>query len=123
MAATTAIALMPREQDELIRDTVDQHGNRLYGFIRNRVNDIEDAEDILQDVYQEFTSPYASGPIEQVAAWLFRVARNKIIDRYRKKGTERLDDMQRGDEEEELFLLVSSQTMQVLMHGSTTRCS
>jgi RNA polymerase sigma factor (sigma-70 family) len=72
------------------------------------VSDLEDAEDILQDVYYELTeTSRLSVPIGQVASWLFRVARNKIIDRYRKKKTERLDDMKLPGQqvEDEHYLL------------------
>jgi RNA polymerase sigma factor (sigma-70 family) len=60
--------------------------SRLGSFIRRRVRDPSDAEDILQDVLQEFVEAYRlPEPIEQVSSWLFRVARNRIIDRFRKK--------------------------------------
>ena len=85
---------MVEEQNDSIKGTVAEHGNRLFSFIRNRVSDLEDARDILQDVYYEFTeTSRIDVPIEQAASWLYRVARNKIIDKYRKKKTERLDDI------------------------------
>src|SRR4051812_41003671 len=59
---------------------------RLLSFIRKRVPEAEDAEDILQDVFYQLLEHFdVLKPIEQVTAWLFRVARNKIIDRYRKR--------------------------------------
>lgn len=59
---------------------------RLAAFIRRRVADAADAEDILQDVFQEFVqATRLPEPIEQVGAWLFRVARNRIVDRFRKR--------------------------------------
>ena len=108
MAVETGLTLMTASQDEFITDAVSQHSNRLLGFIRNRVNDATEAEDILQDVFTELTSvTRMQQPVEQVAAWLFRVARNKIIDRYRKKSTVQLDDqpaVKRDDDEEAYFL-------------------
>lgn len=74
------------EQDHQISETVAREQSRLRNFIRRRVNDESDAEDILQDVFSELVEAYRlMQPIEQVGAWLFRVARNRIIDRFRKK--------------------------------------
>ncbi len=73
---------------------------RLFDFIRRRVGTDEDAEDILQDVfYQLAANDDVAGPIEQITSWLFTVARNKIIDWYRKKKPDAMpvgdaDDMQ-----------------------------
>ena len=106
MADAHSIALMAKTQDEFVRNAVDEHGNRLFGFIRNRVNDVSDAEDILQDVWYELTeTSRLDVPVEQVAAWLFRVARNKIIDKYRKKSTVLLDDTYDSDDEDAPRLL------------------
>ena len=66
--------------------TVRSEQNRLLNFIRKRVRTEEDAEDILQDVFFQLAANYSvTEPIEQITAWLFTVARNKIIDWYRKK--------------------------------------
>lgn len=75
-----------RERNAHIADTVRRERARLGAFIRQRVADAGEAEDILQDVFQEFVQAWAlPQPIEQAGAWLFRVARNRIIDRWRKK--------------------------------------
>src|SRR5436190_16097247 len=77
---------MTVEQDQRIAETVAREQGRLRSFIRRRVSDREDAEDILQDVFSELVEAYRLvKPIEQVGAWLFRVARNRIIDRFRMK--------------------------------------
>jgi RNA polymerase sigma factor (sigma-70 family) len=77
------------EQDRRIAETVEREQDRLRRFIRSRVDDRWDAEDILQDVFSELVEAYRLvHPIEQAGAWLFRVARNRIIDRFRKKGPE-----------------------------------
>lgn len=77
---------MTTEQDRRISDAVKDQGARLRNFIRKRVADEADAEDILQDVFYEFVQAYRlMKPIEQAGAWLFRVARNRIIDLYRKR--------------------------------------
>ena len=75
-----------------ISSVISQFGKRLFGFIRQRVNNEADAEDILQDVWYQLTATVDAEPIEQVSSWLFTVARNKIIDRYRKKKPESLED-------------------------------
>ena len=78
-------------QDERISETVEREQTRLRNFIRRRVPDREDAEDILQDVFYELVAAYRlMEPIEQVGAWLFQIARNRIVDRFRKKKPEAL---------------------------------
>ena len=84
-----------------ISTVVKQFGKRLLGFIRQRVSNEEDAEDILQDVWYQFTQTVDTEPIEQVSSWLFTVARNKITDRHRKKKADSLDDLLRTDEDGE----------------------
>ena len=74
------------EQDQRLTDTIGREQGRLRNFIRRRVDDEADAEDILQDVFYELVEAYRlMKPVEQVGAWLYRVARNRIIDRFRKK--------------------------------------
>ncbi len=78
-------------QNEQISETVEREQTRLRNFIRRRVPDEGDAEDILQDVFYELVAAYRlMEPIEQVGAWLFQVARNRIIDLFRKKKPEPL---------------------------------
>ncbi|HEV3249802.1 MAG TPA: sigma-70 family RNA polymerase sigma factor [Puia sp.] len=88
-----------------ISSVISQFGKRLAGFIRSRVSSEADAEDILQDVWYQLTATVDTEPIEQVNSWLFRVARNKIIDSYRKKKPDSLDDAFFGEEEEGDFSL------------------
>ncbi len=86
MEEATTIEWMTTEQDRRISAAVRQERVRLRNFIRRRVADEADAEDILQDVFYEFVQAYRlMKPIEQAGAWLFRVARNRIIDLYRKR--------------------------------------
>src|SRR5438045_7187325 len=74
------------KQDQQISETVERERVRLRNFIRRRVDDESDADDILQDVFYELVAAYRlMQPVEQVGAWLFRVARNRIIDLFRKK--------------------------------------
>jgi RNA polymerase sigma factor (sigma-70 family) len=80
---------MMAEQDDRISEAIDRDTTRLRNFIRRRVADPSDAEDILQEVFYELVETYRlMKPIEQVGAWLFRVARNRITDLFRKRKPE-----------------------------------
>ncbi len=80
---------MMADQDERISEAIDRDKTRLRNFIRRRVADPSDAEDILQEVFYELVETYRlMKPIEQVGAWLFRVARNRITDLFRKRKPE-----------------------------------
>ncbi len=80
---------MTEEQDRSISQTVAREGSRLRRFIGSRVPDASDAEDLLQEVFYELVEAVRLlHPIDQAGAWLFRVARNRIIDRFRKRGPE-----------------------------------
>ena len=82
------------EQDQRIADTVARERGRLRNFIRSRVPDPGDAEDILQEVFYELVAAYrAMLPLDQVTGWLYQVARNRIIDLFRKKKPEPLDEL------------------------------
>lgn len=83
---------------------VKDYGKKLFGFIRGKVNSDEDAEDILQDVWYQFTNASATQTIEQVSGWLFTVARNRITDKYRKQKSVLLDDLGYTDEEGDNFM-------------------
>src|ERR1700733_6545490 len=104
LSVTTGTVAQRTEQNRHISEVIQQERRRLLHFIRKRVDDEGDAEDILQDVFYELTEAYRlMKPIEQVGAWLYRVARNRIIDRFRKKkpaaeipneeGVPRLEDL------------------------------
>src|SRR5579864_9144606 len=99
---------MALEQDVRISEVVKREQSRLRNFIRRRVPDARDAEDILQDVFYELVEANRLlMPIEHVTGWLFRVARNRITDLFRKKKTERLSDAAPGEigEDDERLLL------------------
>jgi RNA polymerase sigma factor (sigma-70 family) len=82
---------MMAQQDQQISDAVSREQSRLRNFIRKRVADPGDAEDILQDVFYELVEVYRMmKPVEQVTAWMFRVARNRITDLFRRKRREAL---------------------------------
>lgn len=106
MAETPTIEWMTTEQDRRISEAVQDQRPRLRNFIRKRVADEADAEDILQDVFYEFVEAYRlMKPIEQAGAWLFRVARNRIIDLFRKRRTDPLREKPTVVEDGELIKL------------------
>ena len=88
------------DRESAIAATVQRERARLVNFIRRSVRDRTDAEDILQDVLHEFVEAYRlPESIEQAGAWLFRVARNRIVDRFRKKKEQPLSELV-GDRDE-----------------------
>src|SRR6185437_1816675 len=98
---TLITAVMPEEKNNTIIQAIGAYGKSLLGFIRRRVNNDADAEDILQDVWYQFSSVINSEPIEQTGAWLYRVARNKIIDKHKKRTETLLDDMLPEEDDDE----------------------
>ena len=90
------------EENRRISDVIQRERRRLFHFIRQRVDDQRDAEDILQDVFYELTEAYRlMKPVEQAGAWLYRVARNRIIDRFRKTRPQAFAEVSAGTGEEE----------------------
>ena len=81
------------EQDQLISEALERDQPRLRNFIRKHVTDSGEAEDILQDVFYELLEAYRlMKPIEHVTAWLFRVARNRMVDLFRRKKASSLNE-------------------------------
>lgn len=97
---------MMTDQDQQLSEAISRDEPRLRNFIRRRVADQAEAEDILQDVFYELIEAYRMmKPVEQVTAWLFRVARNRIIDLFRRKSRENARaEASVSDEEEPLAL-------------------
>jgi RNA polymerase sigma factor (sigma-70 family) len=90
-----SLAQMAVEQDENISEVVSREQSRLRDFIRRRVPDPCDAEDVLQDVFYKLVEANRLlMPIDHVTGWLFRVARNRITDLFRKKKPESLPDVE-----------------------------
>jgi len=103
MVVSPSVALMD-EQDRRISEVVAAERPRLRNFIRRRVPDPSDVEDIVQEVFYELVEANRLFmPIEHVTAWLFRVARNRITDLFRKKRPENFSDAAREDEDGELL--------------------
>ena len=104
MKDAASLQRMTLEQDQRISDVVKREQSRLRNFIRRRVPDPRDAEDILQDVFYELVEANRLlMPIEHVTGWLFRVARNRITDVFRKKRPEAFSDTAVADEDGELL--------------------
>jgi RNA polymerase sigma factor (sigma-70 family) len=104
MKEAASLDRMPLEQDQRISEVVKGEQRRLRNFIRRRVPDPRDAEDILQDVFYKLVEANRLlMPIEHVTGWLFRVARNRIIDLFRRKRPEPLSDA--ADDDDELLQL------------------
>jgi RNA polymerase sigma factor (sigma-70 family) len=109
MNQALTISHMAHDQDQRISETVVRERVRLRNFIRRRVPDPLDAEDILQDVFSELVEAYRlMKPIEQVGAWLFRVARNRITDLFRKKKPESFAEQSAVTSEGEILLFEDS---------------
>jgi RNA polymerase sigma factor (sigma-70 family) len=106
MKDTASLELMILEQDRRISEVVKREQSRLGNFIRRRVPDPRDVEDILQEVFYELVEANRLlMPIEHVTGWLFRVARNRITDLFRKKKPESFSDAAAPGDDEELMRL------------------
>jgi len=109
MKSASTAHIMVNDRQSNILTTIRSYGKGLLGFIRKRVKSDADAEDILQDVWYQLSALVNAEPVEQTGAWLYKVARNKIIDKYRKKSEsvweERDDDD--GDDLRDFFMAVN----------------
>ena len=109
------IALSMNEYPKInVGDTVKKYSRQLFSFIRDKTKTIEDAEDILQEVWYQFSRLASIDELENINAWLFSVSRNKITDLYRKKKTDNLEDHSYEDDEgnfeiKDILLLDDSQ--------------
>jgi|SRR5271166_874476 len=106
MDDAASLERMTLEQDRRISDVVEREQSRLRNFIRRRVPDPRDAEDILQEVFYELVEANRLlMPIEHVGGWLFRIARNRITDLFRKKKPEQFGGAETANEDGELLQL------------------
>ncbi len=105
--AMLAMVEITDQQNQKIEDVVSSNRGRLLDFIRFRIPEEAEAEDILQDVFYELVQSYRlMKPVQQLASWLFAVARNKITDSYRKQKTFKLDsDLKQGEEDDDTYFL------------------
>ena len=89
-------------KQQRILQAVQNYGGQLFSFIRSRVKTTEDAEDILQDVWYQLSSLIDIEPIEQLSSWLYRVSRNRIVDKQRKLKPQSLEELAYEDEDGEM---------------------
>jgi RNA polymerase sigma factor (sigma-70 family) len=95
---------MAEKNSRSLTDIVKTYGSQLLRFVKGKVKKTEDAEDILQEVWYQFSRLTTMDELENAGAWLYSVTRNKITDSYRKKKSESLDDLIAGDDDSESTL-------------------
>jgi len=96
---TIVSAQMAEKNKQTLASSVKQYGAQLAGFIRSKVGNNEDAKDILQDVWYQFSRITNLDDIENISGWLYNVSRNRITDNYRKKKPASLEDFKVDDDE------------------------
>ena len=94
---------MVQQRQQNIKIAVQSYGKQLFKFIRSRVSSDADAEDILQDVWYQLSSIIDIEPIDQLSSWLFKVSRNRIVDKQRKKTPQSLEELAYMDEDGEMY--------------------
>lgn len=113
MDAWNITAEMAIERRQVVEEAVEKESNRLLNFIRSRVSNQDDAEDILQDVFIQLWQGYQTiESIEKVTAWMFRVARNKIVDLYRKKKPDNFSAIERPGQSDDAEPMLLSEILQ-----------
>lgn len=120
MDAIVPIHMSNAERENLISSAVSQYGGRLMSYIRPKVKSSQDAEDILQEVWYQFSNLSNISEIVNVGSWLYRVSANKITDSYRKKKSESLEDFVFEDEDgsfsiKEILLMDTSHSPELKM--------
>lgn len=104
MKPTETFTMSKQEKENMISHTVNKYGERLMTFIKPKVKNTEDAEDILQEVWYQLSNLTNIADIVNISSWLFSVTRNKITDSYRKKKTKNIEDFTYEDDNETLFI-------------------
>jgi len=99
MNAILNLSMKENSNKNMVSDTISKYSKQLFSFIKNKVNIIEDAEDILQEVWFQFSKLSNLDDLENVSSWLYTVSRNKITDFYRKNKTDNLEDYTYEDDQ------------------------
>lgn len=99
-----AISATPNTTKTSVTQTVKKYGSQLLSFIKGKVKTLEDAEDVLQDVWYQFSNLASIDELESVSGWLYFVAKNKITDLYRKKKPSLIEDMGYENEDGEFSI-------------------
>jgi RNA polymerase sigma factor (sigma-70 family) len=94
---------MTEKSQNSVSNAIETYGNQILGFIKSKVENTEDAKDLLQDVWYQLSRLTNIDEIESMSGWLYRVARNKITDSYRKKKPEALEGFTVDSEDGEFF--------------------
>jgi RNA polymerase sigma factor (sigma-70 family) len=104
MDAILNIKMNEIQSKNTVSQTISKLGKQLFSFIKNKVNIVEDTEDILQEVWYQFSNLSNIDELENASAWLYAVSRNKITDFYRKKKTDNLEDYTYENEEGDFLI-------------------
>lgn len=104
MDAVPKLTMSENQKQNTVAQTIAKYRKQLFSFIKNKVNIMEDAEDILQEVWYQFNNLANIDAIDNTSAWLYTVSRNKITDFYRKKKTDNLEDYTYENEEGEISI-------------------
>lgn len=104
MDAIFNLKMSENQKQNTVSQAITKFGKQLSLFIKNKVNIVEDAEDILQEVWYQFSNLTNIDALENTSAWLYAVSRNKITDFYRKRKTENLEDYTFENEEGEFVI-------------------
>ena len=96
--AINGMAIKDKEENKFT-GSIKKYGKQLFSFIKSKVSSTEDAEDILQDVWLQFSSITNIDELQSISGWLYAVSKNRIVDFYRKKKTDRLEDYTYKNEE------------------------
>ena len=83
---------MSESSGKIIANAIEKYSKQLFAFIKSKVKNTEDAEDVLQDVWYQFSDLTNISEIQNTSAWLYSVAKNRVVDLYRKKTTDSLED-------------------------------
>jgi RNA polymerase sigma factor (sigma-70 family) len=101
--STSVTIAMSEKSQKSVSKTIGTYGNQVLGFIKSKVSNNEDAKDILQDVWVQLSRLTNIDDIESISGWLYRVARNRITDNYRKKKPDSLSDVLKENDEGDFY--------------------
>ncbi len=104
MAAVINISVEQKSRQNILSQSVKEYGQQLFAFVRKRVNRLEDAEDVMQDVWYQLSNLSNIEEVVNIDSWLYRVSQNKIIDLYRKKGSALFEEVASEDRDGVQFI-------------------
>lgn len=104
MTAVINISVEQKSRQNILSQSVKKYGQQLFAFVRKRVNRLEDAEDVMQDVWYQLSNLSNIEEVVNIDSWLYRVSQNKIIDLYRKKGSALFEEVASEDRDGVQFI-------------------